>query len=127
MALAILDGNIDQFGVFGLLASGEDQAGISCGILRLVLVDGSEIAAVADNSGAGGLQLIERGCHVGCMNFGVFRYGFEVDDQFCWEGFNLGKIYSVGVPHVGDEILKSGCWALGMSGRAGSLITCRKR
>lgn len=40
MLLAVLDSGVDQFGVFGLLGSREDQGGVGSGILGLVLANG---------------------------------------------------------------------------------------
>jgi hypothetical protein len=50
MLLAVLDGGIDQLRVFFLLRGSEDQGRVGGGILRLVLVDGREVARVADDS-----------------------------------------------------------------------------
>lgn len=47
--LAELDSSVDELGVLGLLGSGEDQGGVGGGILRLVLVNGSEVTRVANN------------------------------------------------------------------------------
>lgn len=61
--LAVLDGGVDELGVLGLLGGGEDERGVGGGILGLVLVDGREVSGVADDHGAGGLQLVEGGAH----------------------------------------------------------------
>ena len=63
MVFTVSNGDIDKLCVFGLLRGGEDEGWVGGSILRLVLVDGSEITRVADDGGAGGLQLIERGGH----------------------------------------------------------------
>lgn len=47
--LAGLDSGINELGVVGLLGSSEDQGRVGSGILRLVLVNGSEVARVANN------------------------------------------------------------------------------
>lgn len=47
--LAELDGSVNELGVIGLLGSGEDQRGVGGSILRLVLVNGSEVTRVANN------------------------------------------------------------------------------
>lgn len=40
LLLGVVDGNIDQLGVLGLLGSGENEGGVGGGILRLVLANG---------------------------------------------------------------------------------------
>lgn len=40
LALAVLNGGVDQLGVLGLLGSGQDQGRVGGGILGLVLADG---------------------------------------------------------------------------------------
>ena len=49
MFLAVFDGEVDQLGVLGLLGGSEDEGGVGGGVLRLVLVDGGEVAGVADD------------------------------------------------------------------------------
>ena len=50
MLLAVCDGIVNQLGVLGLLRCGEDEGGVGSGILGFVLVDGSEVTRVADDS-----------------------------------------------------------------------------
>lgn len=50
LLLALLDGGLNQAGVFGLLGSGQDEGGVGGGILRLVLADGGEVTRVADDN-----------------------------------------------------------------------------
>jgi hypothetical protein len=45
--LAVLDGLVDQGGVLGLLGRGQDQRRVCRRVLRLVLLDGGEVARVA--------------------------------------------------------------------------------
>jgi len=40
MRLAVSDGCIDELGIFGLLACGEDEGWVGSGILGLVFADG---------------------------------------------------------------------------------------
>lgn len=40
LLLSVVDGNIDQLGVLGLLGGSEDEGGVGGGILRLVLANG---------------------------------------------------------------------------------------
>jgi hypothetical protein len=47
--LAICNSLVNQLCVFGLLGGGEDERGVGRGILRLVLVDGCEVAGVAND------------------------------------------------------------------------------
>jgi len=47
MALAVLDGNVHQLGVFGLLGRREDEGRVGGGILGLVLVDGGKVACIS--------------------------------------------------------------------------------
>ena len=49
MLLAIVDGDVHQLGVLGLLGRGEDEGWVGGGILGLVLVDSREVSGVADN------------------------------------------------------------------------------
>lgn len=49
VSLAIFYGSVDELGVLWLLGGGEDQGRVGSGILGLVLVDGSEVAGVADD------------------------------------------------------------------------------
>lgn len=49
VALAVLDGGIDQLCILGLLGRSEDERGVGRRILRLVLVDGREVTGVADD------------------------------------------------------------------------------
>merc|ERR1712072_1653225 len=63
LLLAVGDGIVHELRVLGLLGCGEDQRRVGGGILRLVLADGGKVTAVTDDSGAGGLQLVERGRH----------------------------------------------------------------
>ena len=49
MLLSVLNRLVDELGVFGLLGGGEDQRWVGRGILRLILVDGGEVARVTDN------------------------------------------------------------------------------
>jgi hypothetical protein len=89
--LAVRDGIVNQLLVVGLLGRGQDEGRVGGGILGLVLVDGGEVARVADDRlvlsvslpsahlralrrgeawrgthGAGRLELIERVGHSGC-------------------------------------------------------------
>jgi len=43
MSLAVLNSNINQLGIFGLLGCGENEGGVGGGILGLVFADGCEI------------------------------------------------------------------------------------
>ena len=47
--LAILHGRVDQLRILGLFRGGEDERRVRGGVLRLVLVDGGEVARVADD------------------------------------------------------------------------------
>ena len=49
VALAVRNRLVDERGILGLLGRGEDQGRVRCGILRLVFIDGSEVARVADD------------------------------------------------------------------------------
>ena len=49
MGLAVRNRLVDQLRVLGLLGGGEDEGRVGGGILRLVLVDGGEVAGVADD------------------------------------------------------------------------------
>jgi hypothetical protein len=48
--LSVLNGIVNELGVLGLLCGGEDQGRVGGGILRLVLVDGSKVTRVTDDS-----------------------------------------------------------------------------
>lgn len=82
--LAVRDRLVDELRVLGLLGGLEDEGRVGGGVLRLVLVDGGEVTAVADDSlgenvlvsgsagrmtprsrtyGAGGFELVERRRH----------------------------------------------------------------
>jgi hypothetical protein len=54
--LAVRDGVVNQLPVVGLLGRGEDEGRVGRGILRLVLVDGCEVARVTDNR-LGGISI----------------------------------------------------------------------
>ena len=43
MRLAVLNGDIDQLGIFGLLGGGKNEGGVCGGILGLVFADGCRI------------------------------------------------------------------------------------
>lgn len=47
MTLAVLNSGVDELRVVGLLRCGEDQGRVGGGILRLVLINGREVAGVA--------------------------------------------------------------------------------
>ena len=49
LLLALLDGGVDQAGIFGLLGRGQDEGGVGGGILGLVLADGGKVTRVADD------------------------------------------------------------------------------
>lgn len=49
MLLAVLNGGVNQRRVLGLLGGGEDERGVGCGILGLVLLDGRKVTRVGDN------------------------------------------------------------------------------
>jgi hypothetical protein len=66
VVLAVRNSRVDQLCVLFLLRSCEDEGRVRGGILWLVLVDGSKVTRVADDGGAGGLQLVEGRRHGGC-------------------------------------------------------------
>jgi hypothetical protein len=49
MLLAVRNRLVDELGVLGLLGGGEDEGRVGGGVLRLVLADGGEVTAVADD------------------------------------------------------------------------------
>ena len=84
LALAELDGNVDQALVLGLVDGGEDEGGVGGGVLGLVGIDGYdmgeslefrcvkanvravltlEVARIGDDDGAGLLEVVEGGRH----------------------------------------------------------------
>ncbi len=46
MRLAVLNGNVDQLGIFSLLGCGENEGGVGGGILGLVFADGCGILVI---------------------------------------------------------------------------------
>jgi hypothetical protein len=54
LLLTLLNGSVDQAGIFGLLGSSEDEGGVGGSILGLVLVNGGKVTGVANDN------LIER-------------------------------------------------------------------
>jgi len=56
VALAVLDGGVNELGVLGLFRRGKNQGGVGGGILRLVLVDGRKVTRVTDDDLCGGMS-----------------------------------------------------------------------
>lgn len=66
MALAVLDSNVHQLGIFGLLGGGKNEGGVGGGILRLVFADCCGILVFCSEfEGGGELEL-------GMMDWGWF-------------------------------------------------------
>lgn len=78
--LGVGNGDIDQLGVLGLLGGNEDQRRVGGGILGLVFANGGKVARVGDDNGAGGLELVERGRHGGCVRVRDVYVGFNETD-----------------------------------------------
>lgn len=49
VVLSVLNGLVNQLGVFGLFRCGKDERWVGRGILRLVLFNGCEVTRVGDN------------------------------------------------------------------------------
>jgi hypothetical protein len=50
LLLTLLNGSVDQAGIFGLLGGSEDEGGVGGSILRLVLVNGGKVTGVANDN-----------------------------------------------------------------------------
>jgi hypothetical protein len=50
LLLTLLNGSVDQAGIFGLLGSSEDEGGVGGSILGLVLVNGGKVTGVANDN-----------------------------------------------------------------------------
>jgi len=60
VGLAVLNSNVYQLGIFWLLGRGEDEGGVGCGILRLVLADSCGISVSRDLEERIGVELKPR-------------------------------------------------------------------
>jgi hypothetical protein len=50
LLLTLLNGSVDQAGIFGLLGGSEDEGGVGGSILGLVLVNGGKVTGVANDN-----------------------------------------------------------------------------
>jgi len=54
MGLAVLNSNVDELGIFGLLGSREDEGGVGGGILWLIFADGCGVSVIYPRIEEGG-------------------------------------------------------------------------